>query len=130
MIYTFKLPLSPGTEAETPAVSQINLTVGVLKTIEIMYPAGCAGQVGVRIKERERVIFPSNPDEWFIDDDRVVRWSENYKILPQHVRFKLEGYNEDDTYTHTIYFRFNILEGAVTAVPISSGVESLLAELV
>lgn len=129
MIYTFKLSISPGTEAETPAVSKISLTVGVLKNVELMFPAGLNGEVGVHIKERERVIFPSSPDEWFIDDDRVIRWSENYIILPRHTQFKLEGYNDDPIFNHCVYFRFNILEIGFSYLPSSTDIDSIAAEL-
>lgn len=129
MIFTYKLSISSPIDPGNPTVKVINLTVGVLKNVEVMFPAGCEGDVGVRIKERERIIFPSSEDEWLIDDDRVIRWSENYIILPRHARFKLEGYNIDPIFDHCVYFRFNIIEIVSSYISSSSDIDAIAAEM-
>ena len=108
MIYNKPLTISADTAIAAPASVSLPVVDGTLKQLFITFPAGCAGLVGVRVLFSERVIFPSNPDEWFIADNITFDFGENLKIDDKPFSFDLEGYNLDCIFDHTVTFRMAI----------------------
>jgi hypothetical protein len=108
MIYDYALTIPANTPIATPATLHAALNLGTLTRLEIQFPAGCAGLVGVGIWRYEVLTFPSNPGAWFIADNHVIAFDEDFLIDREPYALSLRGYNLDDTYPHTIYFRFGV----------------------
>jgi hypothetical protein len=109
MLYVTSLTIPAQTPVASPASTTLVVTAGQITEVEILFPPGCKGLVGVRVKDFEHVIFPTNPDEWVISDDDTVDWNEDYLLAGAPWTLTLEGYNDDDTFSHTIYFRFAMM---------------------
>ncbi len=103
MIFVKALTIPAGTAIIDAIESAIACTPGKVIEVEITFPAGCVGLVGVKVKDWEHVIWPSNPESWFIADGYTITWNEDYNLLGSPHILKVVGYNLDDTFPHTIY---------------------------
>jgi len=109
MFYDFRLVIPANTPKDSPKRERIRLTKGVIHKVEIRFPPGCAGLVHVVVRDLEQQVWPTNRDGDFSDDDYVISFVECYELEHPPFIFTLEGWNDDDTYDHTITFRFGIL---------------------
>jgi hypothetical protein len=113
MQFTYPVEVDPNTEESSPTRVQTKLCVGVLQKVSVYFPWGCAGLVGIRILHYEHQLCPTNPDEWYIGNEIFIEFESEYLILEGWNDFKVEGYNEDDFYTHTPIVSFNVLRGGL-----------------
>ena len=116
MIYVKELTIPANTAAEVPERASLALVDGIISEVNILFPPGCRGYVGVRVYDYEHIIYPSNPDHWLIADGETIKWSDDYELSGSPFELGLEGYNLDDSYAHTIYFRFVVIEAAKASV--------------
>lgn len=110
MLYVKPLTIPKNTSKAEPASVQLVCTAGKVTEVEILFPSGCMGLVGVRIRDFEHIVWPTNPDEWLIASGETVEWDEDYDLAGTPWTLTLEGYSDDDTYPWTIYFRFAVME--------------------
>ena len=108
-IHVFDVTIPANTPKGNEIVVNAPLPKGVIHKIDIHFPPGPAGLVGVRIERSGKPIYPSNPAEWFVSDNETISFNEYYVIEHMDPPFELHCYNEDDAYDHTITFRFGIL---------------------
>ena len=109
MQFTYDIEIQPETGENDPIREITKLCYGVLKRVQIDFPWGCAGLVGIRILHYEHQLFPTNPTKWFIGNEISISFECNYPIIRGWNEFKVEGYNEDDFYSHTPVVGFNVL---------------------
>lgn len=112
MIYVTELTIPANTSVDIPMRISLSVVDGIISEVNVLFPDGCKGLVGVRVYDYEHIIYPSNPDHWLIADDETIIWSDDYTLSGAPFELGLEGYNLDDSYSHTIYFRFVVIEAA------------------
>ncbi|GAI10551.1 unnamed protein product, partial [marine sediment metagenome] len=69
---------------------------------------GCFGLAKVQVHHEERQIWPSNLKEWFAWNNYCISFDEDYELPEDFNILRLVGYNRDDSYPHTIVFRFGV----------------------
>lgn len=112
MIYTKEITIPANTLVTSPYNDTLKVVDGVITEVNILFPSGCRGLVGVRIYDYKHIVWPSNPDAWIIADNETVEWMDDYTMAGLPNTLTLEGYNNDDSFEHTIYFRFVVIEPA------------------
>ena len=110
MYYSFDLTVPPNTSASSPAELLVDLAPGTIHRVELQFPAGCAGLVHVRIFHASHQVWPSNPDGTISSDGLLVAWTEAWDLRSKPHQLRLLAYNLDDTFYHTIAFRFALAE--------------------
>jgi len=115
MIYTHVLTIPANTSEHAPVTYELRLARGVITHVEIEFPPGCAGLACCRILYRERALYPTNPEGYFRADGYTVSWDDDYQFPARPAHIKLIGWNDDDTYEHTLTFRFVVIP--VSAIP-------------
>jgi len=108
MFYRFAVTVPKNTPKESPVEQMVRLTAGVVEKVEITFPSGCAGLVGLRILRGGHVVWPTSPGEWFVSDDYTISFPERYPILDEPLELRLQAYNLDDTYNHTPVVRLAV----------------------
>lgn len=114
--------------AGTPIAAPVRITPtfddGELERIEMRWPPGPSGLVGLRIGHSQQVIIPFDVNAWLITDDEPIGW--NVSGFPTAAKWFIDGYNTDVN-PHTIQFRW-LLNDITTAqlvrptlVPITAG---------
>lgn len=124
MLYVFDLTLPASTARADPQVDTRDFGVGLLTRIEADFPPGCkiitlaSGEsrpsgnqllVGVRILLGEQQLLPINPDAWLQADAYTIQSREHQLVEGPSPKIKLVGFNEDDTYPHTVIVRLEVL---------------------
>ena len=108
MFYNFPLTIP----ANTPITAQVTRTClvspGRVDRVMVIFPTGCVALVHVRILRATHQLWPSNLDEAFASESEFLDFVENYPLNDPPFEFILSGWNDDDTYSHTITVRFNI----------------------
>ncbi|GAH57756.1 unnamed protein product [marine sediment metagenome] len=108
MFYKYSLEIPQQTLESDPVEMKITLPNGVITEVNICFPDGCFGLAKVKIIHNEFQIFPTNPEKWFAWNNYCISFKEDYKLPENFNLLKLKGYNDDDSYSHTIVFRFGV----------------------
>lgn len=108
MFYEYELEIPQQTLESDPEMLEIILPKGVIKRVNICFPDGCFGLAKVKIIHNEFKIFPSNPKAWFAWNNYCIEFDEDYELKESFNLLRLYGYNDDDSYLHTITFRFGV----------------------
>lgn len=109
MQYNFPLEIPINTIRTDAKRVDTPLCPGTLKKVTIYFPWGCGGYVGVRILHHEHQLFPTNEEEWYIGNEILIDFPCDYQLSQGWNEFKVEGYNEDDTYRHTPIISFVVI---------------------
>lgn len=84
--------------------------------IQLSFPPGCAGLVGVRVEHGGTQVYPLDPGTWFILDDFV----QEIEVTGQGNagQWHVAGYNTD-FYQHVIqaYFYYDYVDMASASAP-------------
>lgn len=113
-IETFDVTIPGDTAIAAPQTTALDFNMGVVQRLEILVPPGPSGLVGFRIQHSSRTIIPYDTSKWLIADNEVLKWDlENY---PVGEAWALQAYNLD-TYDHTLYLRFFLVETSRAQVP-------------
>ena len=103
MAYALDLTIPVSTAEASPASGSIYMAACVVSRIELTFPDGCAGLVGVRFKYYTRQLWPCNPEEWFRGNGQAITFEPKARFEESPAVLYVEGYNSDDTFAHTVY---------------------------
>ncbi len=103
MSYSKQLTIPSGTLKTAPVSTTIEIPPTLVDRVEITFPSGCVGLVGVRFRFQGRMIWPYNPDGWFRGNGMTVVFSPNIELIDKPNTLTIEGYNDDDTFQHNVY---------------------------
>lgn len=108
MSYTKDLTIPKSTTAADPTTVDIPIQSMLIDRMEITFPDGCVGLVGVRFRYQSRIIFPYNPEGWYKGNNQTVIFSPNIELKEDPFVLSIEGYNNDDTYQHIVYIVIDV----------------------
>lgn len=111
MRYQVELTIAKSTLITDLATESILLPGGVLNEVEIIFPWGCAGLVHVRIVHNEHQLYPTTSGKWFSGNDILIEFPCEYELPESWNSLRVEGWNEDDFYGHTVVVGFTVLPG-------------------
>ncbi len=108
MHYDWDITIPANTLESQPYKEELKLDYGVLKQVDIKFPAGCHGMVKVRLKRWGFQLVPLSSDEWVTGDDETVPTERQYKLLEVPIFLTLEACSPDTIYDHTISVHITI----------------------
>jgi hypothetical protein len=98
----FDVSIPRSTPIATPAVIALPFDDGQVDRIEMRWPPGPSGLVGIKVRHSGQTVIPFSDNTWLKTNDEVVIWPlENY---PEANAWTVLGYNLD-IYDHAIQFR-------------------------
>lgn len=109
MLYEFDVTSPANTPATAPTEVTARLNKGVVTQMQVQIPSGCMGLTAGQVWRGNSQVWPSNPGGYFKGDGLVLTWPEDYTLADEPLSLKLRVWNTDDTYEHTITFRFALL---------------------
>lgn len=110
MLYRFDLTVPPRTPETSPYRRRVTLIPGRVHRVFAFFPPDSAGLLKAGVEHRGSKIWPSNPDGWLLGENLLWEWDESFDLTDDPPELVLVGYNEDDAYSHTVYFAFALLE--------------------
>ena len=108
MIYTKTVTTPKSTVAATPRITPWEIALGLIYKVEIMYPPGPGGLVGVSMHTASYQLYPNDSDEWFIGDNITISFDDQYLFNQETSQLEIYSYNTDDYYNHTVQVRLGI----------------------
>jgi hypothetical protein len=109
MFYEFKLTIPANTPATDPTEQTVQLSPGIISHVELQFPRGTVGLVHVVVRRALHQVWPTNPDGDIAAEGINVSWADDYDLSEPPFELTLSGYNLDDTFDHTITFRFELI---------------------
>lgn len=86
-----------------PLTYDIVVPAGVINRVWVEFPRGCSGLAGVQLYRGPEQIFPLPKNIWLRSDNAVLNFAFTHKVITDPFAVTMYGYNEDDTYPHTIW---------------------------
>lgn len=105
MIYALDFLLA---KQATPAIIEhqvLKVTKGLVYKVEFHFPPGCGGLVHMAVFDGGFQVWPSSSGVNFHTDNFAISFEDIYMKLAAPFQFDFYGYNEDETYEHTIHCR-------------------------
>jgi hypothetical protein len=109
MIYSATIETLANTAILNAKKTQLIVTTGLVYKIEVLFPAGSAGLMGVAILDGSLRVWPSTAGEWFVGDSNIISFDDVYLKEDAPYIFDILTYNLDDTYNHKVYVRIGFV---------------------
>lgn len=109
MFYEFAVAIPANTPATAPVEEDVHLSPGTVVRVDFQFPRGCVGLVHVQVWKGEHQVWPVNTDGNISSEGQTVTFPEDYDVDEDPFTLTLRGWNLDDTFPHTITFRFAVL---------------------
>jgi len=117
MHYNFDLEIPAITTKANKVEKICTINYGIIRDVVIYFRGGCADLAHVEVFRGNQKIFPYNPEEDYAFDNYPVNFDAFYPILDAPYLLNLFGWNDDDTFSHTVTFMFNIIHPKATEIP-------------
>jgi hypothetical protein len=117
MFYEHPLTIPANTPATSPFELEVELDHGRIVGVELQFPRGCVGLVHVQVRRELHQLWPTNVDGDISGEDARIGWVEDHDFTEEPYTLTLRGWNLDDTFQHTVTFRFNLLPLPAPAPP-------------
>ena len=109
MLFAKCIPISANTLKASPLVTMIPICEGVIKRVWVRWRWGSGGLCGCRILYGSFQVWPLSMTQWFVSNVQDMAFDENMSIADVPHEFRIESYNDDDTFPHTLMVAFSIL---------------------
>ncbi len=109
MLFTANVNLPPNTGQASPVSQILPIARGIITWVSVFFPGGCERLAHVAILHHEHQIFPSTVNMSLAGDHFPIEWSEYYESWQPPYELKIIGWNEDDTFEHTVTVRIAVL---------------------
>lgn len=107
--YEFDVTSPASTLRTSPTEVLARLTKGAITHVAVQIPLGVKALTGAQIRRGDHQVWPQNPAGFFKGDDVIIEWDEDYLLEDEPLTLRLRVWNDDDSYAHTITFRFALL---------------------
>lgn len=109
MIYTANITTDKDTAKTELKTSRIKVTKGLVYKMEIYFPSGSAGLMGVAVFDGLYQVWPSSVGEFFVGEDQEIDFDDLYMMDSAPYEFQVYTYNEDDTHNHFLAVRIGLV---------------------
>jgi hypothetical protein len=108
MFYAWDITIPAGQSESSPVTEILKLTEGLIRSIDVKYPAGCHGLVKVKLMRWDWQLVPLNRDSWLTGDDETVATETKYLIDDVPTELKFLGCAPSAKYDHVVSVRINL----------------------
>lgn len=128
MFYEYAIEVPASTTEAVPVTEDLKLAHGIIQGVDVQFPIGCFGLAHCRLTHHSFGELPSNPDGDFSTDGYIVQVRSPIEFTSEPFEVKAICWNDDDTYTHTITIRFDVVEtkAMMWMLGILKGLEKML----
>ena len=102
MLFSKQITIAKNTSEANASQTEIKVSKGVITNIWINFPSGCAGLVKLRVYHEGHPFLPVNADNYIRGNNYTFKFPIMYEITEEPMTLKVELWNDDDTFEHTI----------------------------
>jgi len=101
--YFAKLKIPANTPVDKPVTADVEVEGEVLAELAYLIPPGWSALAHFAIFYGIKQIYPAEAGTWVTGDDLYRSVPLRWRLPESPVNLTIKGYNEDDTYPHTVY---------------------------
>lgn len=102
MLLAYDITLPAGGSSGSLTSAEVKYPPGIVRRVIVIVPDGCADLVRLHIRKNIHKLWPLNEDGYFRGNDARYEIEEELELTDPPHELVLEGWNEDDTYEHTL----------------------------
>ena len=121
MYYQVTIAIPANTPEAAPVITPLTLTKGVIATLRVGFPPGCAGLAHVVIREKGWQIVPWSLDESLHWDGYVFEFKPQYPMSSDPYDLTIHAWNLDDSYEHTVFVGAEVVGEELSLLAWSEG---------
>ncbi|MDP2955457.1 MAG: hypothetical protein Q8N53_03480 [Longimicrobiales bacterium] len=115
MFWAWDITVTAGRTEADPKTQILKLSKGTITGIDIHFPAGCHGQVKVRLLRSESQLVPLSGGEWVTGNDETVPTESYYELVETPAELKFLGCSPLATYDHVVTVRIAVQPAEVAS---------------
>lgn len=96
-----------GVPRSFPSTFNLTWRLGYVQWVEIRFPPGTSGLVGVKVHHSGQRVIPHEDNNFIVTDNEIIKWE--IEGFPSGSAWSVRAYNTD-IYDHTIQTRWGINE--------------------
>lgn len=100
MVYYIDVTTENTYTASSPKSTVLKITRGLIYRVEVEFPPGPLGNLGVAIFDGNYQAWPSSPGYWWHTDWRVIAFDDLYFKSAAPFELIVKTYNTGDSYSH------------------------------
>jgi len=124
VFYDYEITVPANTLDDSPVVTELKLSAGIINWVELRFRYGPSFMVKVKIFQGGHQVWPTNQEGAFSDDGRPIAFSENFELDAGQNVLTVVCTSPGTKYDHVINLRLGILPPEV--VQPFSGVSGML----
>lgn len=109
-MYEIPITIEAGRPEVNMKIEEVVIKEPFINKVEIEFPAGCCGEVKLRIYYGIRRYWPLGEGQSFSSDDHVIIFYPHYKLPTTPMTFRIVGWAPATQYDHTIVVRLEVRE--------------------
>lgn len=113
MIYSANITTLKLGDETLPKRTTLRVTKGLVYKVEVDFPPGSAGLMGVAIYDGGYQVWPSNIGQWFTGDNTKLSFDDVYLKESAPYQFIISTYNNDTAYPHLVIIRIGLVSKKV-----------------
>lgn len=125
MIFVEHVTIPANTPASSPVEVDLPVILGTITLVSVQFPPGVNALAHATISWGLYQLFPSNQDAAFSTGGETIAWDEEFLLDAEPALLKLQGWNEDTVYDHTITVRIVMQPAAAAPLTSAAVLESL-----
>lgn len=131
MLYAKHVTFPSGQTEATKSVTHFSINKGWIYRAWLIFPAGCAGLVKVRVEHEGHPIIPINKSDYIKADNYTFELPMFYEVSEEPYQITFEGWNEDESYNHEITLMLLILpKNYILPIGATEGIMESLSNLI
>jgi len=108
MHYAYEVVVLPSNLISNPSVTQLQFSAGVLKTLHITFPSGCADLVRCQVFDGATQIAPTNSGSFYAANNRTIDSTVYYDLTDLYNKLYLVAWNIGATRSHTLHLEADV----------------------
>lgn len=108
MIYQKTITVTKNTTKDNMMMTKLQLCKGLLYKINLYFPPGSCGLLGLAVYESGSRIYPIDDNEFFIGDNINYSFDDTRDISDQPYIYDIYTYNIDTIYDHTCIIQIGL----------------------
>ena len=129
MFYSFDITIPANTLQASPQKTILKLCYGIIHKVDIVFPSGCSGLVGISVNNATHQVWPTNRGQHFCSDGETISWREFLENTTEPFELNALAWNTDQTYEHRLTVRVGVLPLSVVAPWLLAYIDRLNAAL-
>lgn len=111
-LVSYDLTVNRRTPQRTPTSVEIDIDKPYVTFVELAFPDGPFGAMGIRLMDRGKQFAPDPraSNAWIRDNQENVAWSEEHELDGPPWKIQIEGYNLSGSNDHRVQIRIGISE--------------------